>query len=267
MRTLLVVEDNAEICKQLKWGLVKEYTLLFAESRKVAVKLVEKHKPSVVTLDLGLPPDEEGVTEGFGCLEEVLLLSPRTKVIVITGRDERQNALQALLSGAYDYYPKPIDLGVLKVVLERAFYLPAGEELSLFVGSAVWIRFEALGKESGRLIEDVHRVLKKLSGQNFEAEYPLWRTWYDENKEKIEGTGDIAGPKKKSGWKKNEGAGFYGVKTYSKKRVRTVKAAAKKKVAVRKVTASRAALRKAAAKRQAIAKRAAVARRVAAAKK
>jgi len=128
MRTLLIVEDNAEIRKQLKWGLSKEYTLLFADSSKAAVKLAEKHKPPVVTLDLGLPPDEEGVTEGFCCLEEISRVSPRTKVIVITGRDEKQNALQAVLSGAYDYYPKPIDLGVLKIILERAFYLYELEE-------------------------------------------------------------------------------------------------------------------------------------------
>jgi HEAT repeats/von Willebrand factor type A domain len=89
------------------------------------------------------------------------------------------------------------------------------------IGSPRAIRhlIEALGKESGRLIEDIHRVLKKLSGQNYAPEYPLWREWYEKNKAKIEGTKDVAGPKKKAGWSKKEGAGFYGVKTFSKRMV------------------------------------------------
>jgi len=123
MEKLLIVDDNAEIRKQLKWGLGKDYTILLAEDAKEALGLFRKHQPTVVTLDLGLPPDAEGVSEGFACLETLIARAPATKVIVVTGRGENQHALRAIQLGAYDFYSKPIDLAELKTMLQRAFYL------------------------------------------------------------------------------------------------------------------------------------------------
>ncbi len=123
MNKLLIIDDNAEIRKQLKWSLGQEYSILLAENVAEALSLFKKHRPPVVTLDLGLPPDEEGVTEGFRCLEEILALALQTKVIVITGRGEREHALKALQLGAYDFYAKPIELSELQVMLQRAFHL------------------------------------------------------------------------------------------------------------------------------------------------
>ena len=127
MEKLIIVEDNEEIRSQLRWGLAKEYEVLVAGNRQEALALVKKYIPKVITLDLGLPPDEDGCEEGFRCLEEILQRIPTAKVIMITGNNERENALRAVQSGAYDYYCKPFDLTELKVILKRAFHLAAIE--------------------------------------------------------------------------------------------------------------------------------------------
>ncbi len=123
MDTLLIVDDNEGILKQLKWGLKKDYNVVTADDRKSALAMLAKHEPAVVTLDLGLPPDPDGVEEGIRCLGEMLEHDPSLKVIVITGKGEKENALKAISGGAYDFYPKPIDLPELKVILERAFHV------------------------------------------------------------------------------------------------------------------------------------------------
>lgn len=123
MEKLVIVEDNQEIRRQLSWGLAREYEVFVAGERLEALTLVKKHSPKVVTLDLGLPPDETGCEEGFRCLDDILRMSPATKVIMITGNDERENALRAVQSGAYDYYCKPVDLSELKSIIKRAFHL------------------------------------------------------------------------------------------------------------------------------------------------
>lgn len=131
MEKLIIVEDNEEIRSQLRWGLSKEYEVLVAGDRPEALLLFKKHLPKVITLDLGLPPDEAGCEEGFRCLEDVLRLSPATKVIMITGNEVNENALRAVQNGAYDYYRKPLNLAELKVILARAFHLAAIEKENL----------------------------------------------------------------------------------------------------------------------------------------
>jgi two-component system, NtrC family, response regulator len=127
MEKLLVVDDNEEIRKHLRWGL-KEYQVLQAGSAGEALTAFEQHRPKVVTLDMGMPPDVDGPTEGLKALEAILTRAPETKVIVVTGQDERAVALQAVHLGAYDFYQKPIDLGGLKMILQRAFQLASLEE-------------------------------------------------------------------------------------------------------------------------------------------
>ena len=127
MEKLLIVDDNGEIRKQLKWGLGKDYKIILAENVDVALKLFKSQQPKVVTLDLGLPPDIDGATEGFRCLEAMLAENHLAKIIVLSGNDERENVLSAISLGAYDFYQKPIDLAELKVILARAFNLAAIE--------------------------------------------------------------------------------------------------------------------------------------------
>ncbi len=123
MDKLLIVDDSQEIRKQLKWGLGKEYRVLLAESVDEALKMFDSHSPKVVTLDLGLPPDVDGASEGLRCLQAILQKQPATKVIVLSGNEDHANALAAIDMGAYDYYHKPIILDELKIILSRAFHL------------------------------------------------------------------------------------------------------------------------------------------------
>ncbi len=123
MKKLLIVDDNHEIRKQLKWGLAKDYRILLAESVAEAMELFSQHTPDVVTLDLGLPPDIDGATEGLRCLEQMLQQRPATKVIVLSGNEDHSNAITAVGMGAYDFYHKPINLDELKIILSRAFHV------------------------------------------------------------------------------------------------------------------------------------------------
>ena len=128
MEKLLITDDSEEIRTQLKWGFSKEYALILAKDGEETLALFKKNTPRVATLDLGLPPHEKGTEEGFRCLQEMLRHNPATKVIVITGNDQRENALKAIHLGAYDFYQKPINLEELKVIIRRAFHLSAIEE-------------------------------------------------------------------------------------------------------------------------------------------
>lgn len=128
MEKLLIVDDSPEIRKQLKWGLGKEYRILLAQSVDEALKLFADHTPKVVTLDLGLPPDVDGATEGLRCLQDILQKQSSCKVIVLSGNEDHANALTAVDMGAYDFYHKPIDLVELKIILARAFHVAGLEE-------------------------------------------------------------------------------------------------------------------------------------------
>ncbi len=128
MEKLLIIDDSSEIRQQLKWGLKKDYKLLSAADVDEGLRIFRSHRPKVVTLDLGLPPDADGATEGLRGLKEIPSETPATKVIVLSGNEERENALKAVGLGAYDFYSKPIDLMELKIILQRAFQLATLEE-------------------------------------------------------------------------------------------------------------------------------------------
>ena len=120
---LLLVDDNVELREQMKWGLKSSYEIFEADDRAAAVAMLQKEHMALVTLDLGLPPDADGATEGLRALEQLLGVNPLVKVVVITGNQDRANALKAIQLGAYDFMEKPVALDVLKTVLERAGYL------------------------------------------------------------------------------------------------------------------------------------------------
>jgi two-component system, NtrC family, response regulator len=124
---LLVVEDDEGLQRQLRWAY-DDYEVLIAGDRSSAIDLVRAEEPAVVTLDLGLPPDPDGVAEGFATLETILSLKPDTKVIVATGHGARESALRAISSGAYDYYQKPVDIDQLGLIVRRAYQLHGIEE-------------------------------------------------------------------------------------------------------------------------------------------
>ncbi|NLV23697.1 MAG: PEP-CTERM-box response regulator transcription factor [Deltaproteobacteria bacterium] len=165
MDTLLIVDDNEEIQKQLKWGLGKDFRVLAAASVPQALDLFREYQPRVMTLDLGLPPDEAGATEGFRCLDEVMRLAPWTKVIVLTGHEERENALQAIGMGAYDYYTKPINLDELRTILNRAFHLAAIEEENRHLHSALAEGGQEMAGMFGQspAMQEIFKTIRKVA--------------------------------------------------------------------------------------------------------
>ncbi|MCP5278678.1 MAG: PEP-CTERM-box response regulator transcription factor [Thiobacillus sp.] len=117
---ILLVEDDVGLQKQIKWSL-DDYEVILAGDREGALNQIRRFEPAVVLLDLGLPPDPDGATEGLATLQQILQLSPGTKIIVVTGNQDRANAIQAIGLGAFDFYHKPFDEQILKIVIERAF--------------------------------------------------------------------------------------------------------------------------------------------------
>ena len=121
-RTLLIVEDDLALQKQIKWSLDR-FESVTANDRKSALIQVRRYRPAVVSMDLGLPPDADAVSEGFRLLEQILAIDPDTKVIVVTGQNDQANALRAVALGAYDFFAKPFEPELLNLTIERAFRL------------------------------------------------------------------------------------------------------------------------------------------------
>ncbi len=126
-RKLLIVEDDEGMQRQLRWHF-EGMEVLQARDRESAIAEVRRAEPAVVLQDLGLPPDAEGVSEGFRCVEEILALKPDTKIIVVTGHHETANAMRAIAMGACDFYEKPVDTDVLDLIVQRAFHIHRLEE-------------------------------------------------------------------------------------------------------------------------------------------
>ena len=124
---LLIVEDDSGLQTQLRWCF-EGYEVIQASDRSGAMAQIRRHQPQLVTLDLGLPPDPANATEGLHLLEEILAFSPSTKIIVVTGSDERETALKAVAQGAYDFYVKPVDADALRLIIDRAARLHDLEE-------------------------------------------------------------------------------------------------------------------------------------------
>lgn len=160
---LLIIDDDEDLRTQMKWALAEDYDIVLAEDRSSAMAAMKKAQPSVITLDLGLPPVPAGVDEGFAALDEILAENCHAKVIIITGRGEKENALQGIEKGAYDFFYKPIQLDELKVVLRRAFYVSQLEQENRtlhkrFDGSS----FEGMLGTCQKM-QNVYNIIRKVS--------------------------------------------------------------------------------------------------------
>ncbi len=124
---LLVVEDDLGLQSQIKWCF-ENYEVLLANDRESALEQVKKHHPAVVTLDLGLPPNEDDPSEGFTTLEQILEIDAEIQVIVVTGQNDRDNAVKAIGLGAYDFYAKPFEPEIITLIVNRAFRLQELED-------------------------------------------------------------------------------------------------------------------------------------------
>ncbi|MEO6748791.1 MAG: PEP-CTERM-box response regulator transcription factor [Casimicrobiaceae bacterium] len=121
-RPLLIVEDDPALQKQMRWAF-DQFETLVATDRATAMAHVRRQAPPVVTMDLGLPPDPDAVSEGFLLLDEIMAAAPDTKVVVLTGQHDRGNALRAIGAGAYDFFAKPFEPDLLRLTIDRAFRL------------------------------------------------------------------------------------------------------------------------------------------------
>ena len=160
MEKLLIVDDDKGIQKQLKWSFA-DYEVVLADDRESAIAAVRRHEPKVVTLDLGLPPDPANASEGLAALQEILTIAPHTKVIVITGNDDRTNALQAIAAGAYDFYQKPIDSDVINVIVQRAFTVAAIEEENRKMRAVAGSDIGIIG--SSAVIDRLRMMIKRIA--------------------------------------------------------------------------------------------------------
>lgn len=174
MEKILVVDDTEEIRKQLKWGLTKDYEVVTAEDATGALAAFRRHRPKVVTLDLGLPPDPAGTHEGFRCLEEMLRADPDVKVIVLTGNDDRASALRAVQTGACDFYQKPIDISELKIVVKRSFHIRSIEDDNRRMLVALEQKSTQFGGMIGQCpkMEEVFSTIRKVAS----ADVPVFVT-------------------------------------------------------------------------------------------
>ena len=162
-KRLLIVEDDPGLQSQMRWCFDDKIEISIAEDRDSALTALRRHEPQVVTLDLGLPPDPGGASEGFALLEEILRLAPATKVIVVTGREEKENAVRAIGMGASDFYQKPLDADILSFVVNRAFRLAELEkenrELSQVTNGA---RIKGIIAASPQML-DICRTIEKIA--------------------------------------------------------------------------------------------------------
>lgn len=164
---LLIVEDDPGLQRQLRWAY-EDYEVLTASNCDEAIDLLRAEEPQVVTLDLGLPPDPDGTTEGFRTLASILSLKPDTKVIVASGHGARESALNAIASGAYDFYQKPIDIDELGLIVRRAFHVRALEVENQRLASSVIEGQQVLGRMITAAPEmlKVSRTIERVAGNN-----------------------------------------------------------------------------------------------------
>ncbi len=160
---LLFVDDDEEIRSQVKWGLSGTYDLALAGDRASALGHFQAKRPHAALLDLGLPPNPDSPEEGLATLADILTMDPLTKVIIVSGQGERENALQAIGAGAYDFLSKPVDLEELKLILRRAFHVARLErefrELQQRSGASAFE--EMLGASPG--MQDAFAKIRKVA--------------------------------------------------------------------------------------------------------
>lgn len=162
--TLLIVEDDLGLQSQLRWHF-DQYETVFADNRQDAIAALRLHEAEVVIQDLGLPPDPDGVDEGFKCIQEILRISPNTKIIVMTGKTDQENAIRAVAMGAYDFYQKPVDPTTLDLIVQRAFHIFELEDVNRRLQFAQQEPLEGLITNDPAMLK-ICRQLEKISPTN-----------------------------------------------------------------------------------------------------
>ena len=161
---LLIVEDDPGLQSQLRWCF-DEYEVIFAEDRGSAMAQLRRFEPAVVLHDLGLPPDPSGTTEGMASVGDILSAAPETKIIVITGNGDEDSALKAVDMGAYDFYQKPVDTDVLKLIVQRAFHIHDLESQNRRLQAASPSALNGLIANSEKMLR-ICRLTEKVASTN-----------------------------------------------------------------------------------------------------
>ena len=163
-RRLLIVEDDVGLQSQLRWSF-EDDDVVMAGDRPAALDLLRRHEPAVVLQDLGLPPDAAGTSEGFATIMEILQQAPDTKIIVVTGNGDRDNAVKSIGCGAYDFLSKPLDLEVLRLIVDRAFRVHELEAENRKLKSQSAATLEGI-IGSSEVMRDACRMVEKVSPSN-----------------------------------------------------------------------------------------------------
>ncbi|MGH8145775.1 MAG: PEP-CTERM-box response regulator transcription factor [Rhodanobacteraceae bacterium] len=161
---LLIVEDDAGLQSQLRWSF-DHYEVVIAGDRATALTELRRHEPAVVLQDLGLPPDAAGTAEGFATITEILEEAPHTKIIVATGNGDRDNAVKSIGCGAYDFCSKPLDLDILRLIVDRAFRVHELEAENRKLRSQSTAALEGIIGSSQPMLEAC-RLVEKVSPTN-----------------------------------------------------------------------------------------------------
>ncbi len=158
---LLIIEDDAGLQSQLRWHF-DQYETVVANNRQDAIAALRLHEAPVIIQDLGLPPDEDGVDEGFKCIQDILRIAPNCKIIVMTGKTDRDNALRAVAMGAYDFYQKPVDPNTLDLIVQRAFHIFELEDYNRRLTISQQAPLEGLITNDPQMLK-ICRQLEKIS--------------------------------------------------------------------------------------------------------
>ncbi len=158
---LLIIEDDRGLQSQLRWHF-DQYEAIVAENRADAIAMLRLHETSVIIQDLGLPPDEDGVDEGFKCIQDILRISPNSKIIVMTGKTDQDNALRAVAMGAYDFYHKPVEPNTLDLIVQRAFHIFELEDNNRRLSQIQQAPLEGLITNDPQMLK-ICRQLEKIS--------------------------------------------------------------------------------------------------------
>lgn len=161
-KPLLIVEDDPALQKQMRWAFDRSETVVAGDADSALAQL-RRHEPAVVTMDLGLPPHPDDPTEGLSLLQRILALAPHTKVIVLTGQDDRSNALRAIELGAYDFFAKPFEAELLGLSIERAYYLyELQEEIRRMQAGAQPAGFSGILTRDAQMVR-ICRMIEKIA--------------------------------------------------------------------------------------------------------
>ncbi len=161
-RDILIVEDDAGLQSQMRWAMSNDFVVHVAGDRTEALNIMARHRPALVVLDLGLPPDPDGATEGLAILDSILAEYPGTKIVVASGNEDRNNAIKAVSFGAYDFFGKPVDIDQLRLILERAWQLHVLEEENRRLTSPAGKALDGIIAASSAML-DVCRIVERVA--------------------------------------------------------------------------------------------------------